>query len=443
MSWNGKVYCNLFNNHYFLNASLFRKDEFSIGRTKYGGFENFTLKLVIVLTLQTKQMKDTPKENIPGTHNLSGSEACVEGALAAGCRFFSGYPIEPAIAIMKSFLTRAPHNGSTIIQMEDEISSLAALLGAVWTGKKGLTATSGPGFSLMMENLGLGIMLETPCVIVNVQRAGTSIGSPHRPGQGDIMQARWGSHGDYEIIALSPGSPQEMFDFTIKAFNLSERYRTPVVILSDEHVARLRDDVVIPSTSEIKIEPRNYYKGPKEKYLPFKRDKNMVPPMVDIGKGYRFHVTGLTHDDRGYPVLDDKSQEFNIHPLVRKIRSNADKIMEFQEDNTADADIVIVSYGALTRTARKAMKEARDKGIRVGSLKIDTLWPFPETRVRELAKRVKAFVVAEMNYGQIFFEVERCCHGKAKTTLLSYAERSVDDATGLLSSIKEVNNNKK
>jgi 2-oxoglutarate ferredoxin oxidoreductase subunit alpha len=382
-------------------------------------------------------MKVNPKGILAGIHNLSGSEACVEGALAAGCRFFSGYPIQPAIEIMQRFLARAPHVDATFVQMEDEISALASLVGAVWTGKKGLTATSGPGFSLMMENLGLSVMLETPCVIVDVQRAGPSTGIPNRPGQGDMMQARWGSHGDYEIIALSPSSPQEMFDFTIKAFNLSERYRVPVALLSDEYVAHLREKVVISPASEIKLEPRRYYKGPKDKYLPFKRDKDFIPRMVDIGDGYKFHVTGLTHDDRGYPVMDEECQEFNVHPIVRKIRWNVDKIVEVQESETDDAEVVLVSYGATSRGALKAMELARKSGIKVGSLKLITVWPFPEKRVAELGKKVKAFAVPEMNYGQIVFEVERCSYGNANVVFIPHGKKGVDNTDDLLFAIKQ------
>ncbi len=383
-------------------------------------------------------MKANSEGILTGTHNLSGNEACVEGAIAAGCRFLSGYPIQPAIKIMRRFLSRAHEVSATYVQMEDEISALAALLGAVWTGKKGITATSGPGLSLMMEHIGLGVMLETPCVIVDVQRVGPSIGIPNSPGQGDMMQARWGSHGDYEIIALSPSSPQEMFDFTIKAFNLSERYRTPVAIMADEYVAHIREKVVIPPAKEIKIEPRNYYKGPKDKYLPFKRDKNFIPPMVDIGNGYKFHVTGLTHDDRGYPVMDEECQEYNVHPLMWKIRRYVDDIIEFQETETDDAEIVIVSYGAPSRIALKAMKQARKSGIKVGSLKLDTVWPFPEKRITQLAKKVRAFVVPEMNYGQIVLEVERCSYGNANVIFVSYVEKEVDNMDDLLSAIKQV-----
>ncbi len=376
-------------------------------------------------------------EVMTGSHLLSGSQACVEGALAAGCRFFSGYPIEPATEIIGWFLKRAPQVNATFVQMEDEISALAALLGAVWTGRKGLTATSGPGFSLMTEHLGLGVMLETPCVIVDVQRVGPSSGIPNHPGQGDIMQARWGSHGDYEIIALSPSSPQEMFDHTIKAFNLSERYRVPVALMSDAYIAHLEENVEIPPAGEIEIEPRRYYKGPKDSYLPFKRDEDLVPPMVDIGDDYRFHVTGLTHDDRGYPVMNEECQEYNVRPLVQKIRGHADEIIEVEETGTEDADVVIVSYGSTSRAARKAAEQARKSGIKAGNLKLVTVWPFPEKRVAELAKKVKAFVVPEMNFGQVVFEVERCSHGNANVAFVSHGDNGVENADDLLFAVEK------
>ncbi|MBI4723087.1 MAG: 2-oxoacid:acceptor oxidoreductase subunit alpha [Candidatus Stahlbacteria bacterium] len=374
-------------------------------------------------------------KRIENSHLLTGNEACAEGALAAGCRFLAGYPIQPSMEIMHRFLAKSPEMKATFVQMEDEISALAAVLGAVWTGKKGMTATSGPGFSLMMEHIGLGVMLETPCVIVNVQRIGPSTGIPNSAGQSDIMQSRWGSHGDYELIALSPSSAQEMFDFTIKAFNLSERYRVPVVILADEYVAHIKEEVVI--AEDIKIERRRYYDGPKEKYLPFKRDADFVPQMVDIGQGYKFHVTGLTHDDRGYPIMNEEYQEYNVHPLVWKIRNNAEQIIDLQEKETGDAEIVIISYGATARAASKAMEQARKEGIKVGSLKLNTIWPFPDKRVAELAKQVKAFVVPEMNYGQIVFEVERCSYGNANVVFVPYSEKGVDKIDDLVYAIKQ------
>ncbi len=388
-------------------------------------------------------MKANSRGVLSGAHKLTGSEACVEGAIAAGCRFFGGYPIVPALEIIERFLSRATEVEATFVQMEDEISALAAVLGAVWTGKRCMTATSGPGLSLMMEHIGLGAMLETPCVIVDVQSVGPAIGIPNCAAQGDMMQARWGSHGDYEIIALSPSSPQEMFDFTVKAFNLSERYRTPVALMADEHIAHLKEKVVIPPESEIKIEPRRYYKGPKDKYLPFKRDKDFVPRMVDIGEGYKFHVTGLTHDDRGYPIMNEECQEYNVHPLMWKIRRYVDDIIEIQETETKDAEIVIVSYGAPSRDALKAMKQARKSGIKVGTLKLNTVWPFPEKRIAELAKKIKAFVVPEMNYGQIVLEVERCSYGNANVVFIPYGEKGVDNIDDLLSAIKQAVKEKK
>jgi len=382
-------------------------------------------------------MKTDRKAVLIGSHYLSGNHACAEGAISAGCRFLSVYPIMPALEVSERFLARAKEVGATFIQMEDEISALAAVLGASWTGKKSMTVTSGPGLSLMMEHLGLGVMLETPCVIVDIQSVGPGLGLPDRPSQGDMMQARWGSHGDYEIIALAPSSPQEMFDFTIKAFNLSERYRVPVTVMSDEYVAHLKEEVVIPPANEIEIEPRRYYEGPKDKYLPFKRDEDMVPRMVDIGEGYKFHVTGLTHDDRGYPIMNEECQEYNVHPLVWKIRKYVNNIVEVRETHVEDAEVIIISYGATSRAALKAMEQARKSGIKVGSLKLDTVWPFPEKRVAELAKKVKAFAVPEMNFGQIVLEVERCTYGNANVFFVPHGEKGVENTDNILSAIKQ------
>jgi len=382
-------------------------------------------------------MKKDPKGVLIGSHYLSGNQACAEGALSAGCRLLSFYPIMPALEVSERFLSRAKQVGATFIQMEDEISALAAVLGASWTGKKSMTVTSGPGLSLMMEHLGLGVMLETPCVIVDIQSVGPGLGLPNRPSQGDMMQARWGSHGDYEIIALAPSSPQEMFNFTIKAFNLSERYRVPVAVMSDEYVAHLKEEVVIPPANEIEIEPRRYYEGPKDRYLPFKRDEDLVPRMVDIGEGYKFHVTGLTHDDRGYPIMNEECQEYNVHPLVRKIRNYVENIVEVQETHVEDAEVIIISYGATSRAALKAMEQARSSGIKVGSLKLATVWPFPEKRVAELAKKVKAFAVPEMNFGQIVLEVERCSHGNANVFFVHHGEKGVENTDNILSAVKQ------
>ncbi|RKY79460.1 2-oxoacid:acceptor oxidoreductase subunit alpha [candidate division KSB1 bacterium] len=383
-------------------------------------------------------MTAEPKGVLTGTHELSGSQACAEGALAAGCRFLCVYPIVPAKDVSERFFARAKEVGATFVQMEDEISALAVVLGASWTGKKSMTVTSGPGFSLMMEHVGLGVMLETPCVIIDIQRVGPSEGLPNSPSQGDIMQARWGSHGDYEVIALSPNSPQEMFNLTIKAFNLSEKYRTPVMIMSDAAVARMKEEVIIPPANQIKIEPRRYFKGPKEKYLPYKWEEDLVPPMVNIGEGYRFHVTGLTHNEKGYPVMSDECQELNVHRLVNKIRRNAEKIVEVEENKTDDAEIIVVSYGITSKVALKAVDQARKNGIKVGHLRLITVWPFPDKRISELAKRTRGFVVPEMNYGQIAFELERCSHGEANVAFVHCKGKEVDDLKNIFHAIRNL-----
>ena len=327
--------------------------------------------------------------------------------------------------------------------MEDEISVLAAVLGASWTGKKSMTVTSGQGMSLMMEHLGLGVMLETPCVIVDIQTVGPGFGMPDYPSQGDIMQSRWGSHGDYEVIALAPSSSQEMFDFTIKAFNFSERFRVPVVIMADSYIAAMKESVVIPSADKIKLESRRYFEGETGKYLPFKRDKDLIPPMVDIGDGFKFHVTGLTHDDRGYPVMTEECQEYNVHPLVYKIKNYEDEIVDVEESHIDGAEVVIVSYGSTSRAALKAIEQSRKLKIKVGSLKLNTIWPFPEKLIAKISKKVKAFVVPEMNFGQIVYEVERCSYGNANVFFVHHGEKGVEDTDNILSAIGQAAEEKK
>ena len=382
-------------------------------------------------------MKADPKGVLTGAHYLDGDHACAEGALAAGCRLFAGYPITPSTETAERFAERIPQVGGVFIQMEDELASLAVVLGASWAGIKAMTVTSGPGFSLMMEHIGLGAMLETPCVLVNVQRGGPSTGLPTLPGQADMMQARWGSHGDYEIIALSPNSPQECFDITIEAFNLSEMYRVPVLVMTDECVGHMTEKVVIPPAEEIEIVPRRWYQGPKDQYLPYKPDEDLVPPMVKAGDGYRFHVTGLTHDERGYPVINAECQEKCVRRLVEKIRRNAEKIIKIEEEETEDAEVIVLSYGISSRVSYRAVEQARKEGIKVGTLRLITVWPFPERRVRELAKKVRAFVVPEINYGQIVFEVERCAAGNANTILVPHGGGWVHDPNDILKAIKE------
>jgi 2-oxoglutarate ferredoxin oxidoreductase subunit alpha len=383
-------------------------------------------------------LKADPKGVLTGEHYIDGNHACAEGALAAGCRFFAGYPITPSTEIAERFSRRIPRVGGVFIQMEDELASMIAILGASWGGLKSMTCTSGPGFSLMMENFGLGTMLETPCILVNIQRGGPSTGLPTLPGQADMMQARWGSHGDYEVIALAPDSPQEFFELTITAFNLSEKYRMPVLIMSDECVGHMTEKVVIPPAEEIELYPRRYTKLPPEKYLPYVADKDLVPPMAPVGKGYKFHVTGLTHDERGYPVITPEAQEILLRRLVDKVKKNADDIIITKEVDLDDAEVVVVSYGISSRVAQPAIAKAKKDGIKVGQFRLVTVWPFPEKRIREMAAKVKAFVVPELNYGQIYYEVERCACGNAKTALVPHAGGGVHNPEDIYTKIREV-----
>ena len=338
---------------------------------------------------------------------MQGDEACAEGAIAAGCRFFAGYPITPATEIAERMAIRMPQVDGIFIQMEDEISSMAAILGASWGGMKSMTSTSGPGFSLMMENYGLGIMMEVPTVIVNVMRGGPSTGLPTLVGQGDVMQAKWGTHGDIQPIALSPNSPQECFDLTIQAFNLSERFRTPVVLLTDESVGHMTEVVAIPPSDRINLVKRKRPRMKPENYLPYEGGKDLVPPMPDAGEGYNIITTGLTHDERGYPVVTPEVQEALLDRLNRKILDFREEIIDYESFHADDADVVVVSYGISSRPAKRAVKKAREAGTRAGLLRLRTIWPFPEEVIQELAQRIDGFVVPEVNEGQIALEVQR------------------------------------
>ncbi|KPJ61413.1 MAG: 2-oxoglutarate ferredoxin oxidoreductase subunit alpha [Latescibacteria bacterium DG_63] len=373
---------------------------------------------------------------LTGEHFITGNEACAEGALAAGCRFFAGYPITPSTEVAEHLSKRLPQVGGTFIQMEDELASMNAILGASWAGMKTMTATSGPGFSLMMENLGLGVMLETPCVLVNIQRGGPSTGLPTLVGQGDMMQARWGSHGPYEIIALSPSSPQEIFDFTIKAFNLSEQFRVPTLVMSDEVVGHMTEKVTVPAPEDIKLTYRKTPKVPPEEYLPYEADEDLVPAMALAGQGYGMHVTGLTHDRKGYPVISEEAQIELVERLVYKIRKNRDKIIEYREEECEGADVIVCAYGISARTCLLPIGMAREEGIKVGLLKLIVVWPFPEEHIDQLAEGVKGFVVPEINYGQISLEVERCAHGKAKVIHVPHAGGGIHDPTKVLEAIR-------
>lgn len=376
------------------------------------------------------------KAVLTGTYFMDGDNACCEGALAAGCRFFAGYPITPATEIAERMSWRLPELGGIYIQMEDEIASMAAILGASWGGVKSMTGTSGPGFSLMMENIGLGICTETPCVVCNVQRAGPSTGLPTLVGQGDMMQARWGSHGHYEIIVLAPSSPQEMFDFTIRAFNLSEQYRLPVLIMADEIVGHMSERVVIPPEEEIELVERRKPRVPPEDYLPYHPDPDGVAPMANCGDGYRIHITGLTHDERGYPAMDAEGQAQMVNRLVQKIRKNAGKIIRTENHYLDDAEVVVVAYGISARSARQAVREARLRGIRAGFIKLETVWPFPETLIRDIAARVRAFIIPEINCGQISLELQRCAGGACPVYLVSHFGGSLIHPQTILESLE-------
>ncbi|MFC2036223.1 2-oxoacid:acceptor oxidoreductase subunit alpha [Chloroflexota bacterium] len=374
---------------------------------------------------------------LTGEFFMNGDIAAAEGAISAGCRFFAGYPITPATEVAERMAERLPEVNGIYIQMEDELASMNAVLGASWGGVKAMTATSGPGFSLMMENLGLGVMLETPCVLANIQRAGPSTGLPTLVGQGDMMQARWGSHGCYGMIALSPSSPQEMYEIVIKAFNISEKYRTPVLVMADEVVGHMSERVVIPSPEEIKVVPRRKPDISPEKYLPFVPDADLVPPMANAGEGYRFHVTGLTHDERGYPVMDSETQDKLIRRLLEKIDRNKNDIIELEEDGVDGATVVVCSYGISARISKFAVERAREEGLKVGMIKFITVWPFPEETIRRIAKEVKAFIVPEINSGQIALEVERCAGGAADTILVSHMGGGVHHPDSILEAIRK------
>jgi 2-oxoglutarate ferredoxin oxidoreductase subunit alpha len=360
---------------------------------------------------------------LSGAHFLNGDVACAEGAITAGCRFFAGYPITPATEIAEHLSQRMPELGAIYIQMEDEIASMAAVIGASYTGLKAMTATSGPGFSLMQENIGLAVMTEAPCVIVDIMRGGPSTGQPTLPGQQDVMQAKWGSHGDYGIIALTPSSVQEMFDLTIEAFNLSETYRVPTLLMGDEIVAHMWEKVMIPPAEKVKVVNRKKPSVPREEYMPFMPDDDLVPPMACFGEGYHFHATGLTHNERGYPQTSSSEvQSKLVRRLCEKISKNEDKIIKVEEVMLEDADVVVVAYGIVARAALSAVRKARQSGIRAGLLRLITLWPFPEKHVAKIAEHVKAIVVPEMNCGQMTREVERAAKGTPVTFLSKLGE---------------------
>jgi 2-oxoglutarate ferredoxin oxidoreductase subunit alpha len=369
---------------------------------------------------------------------LQGNEAVAEGALRAGCRFFAGYPITPATEISEVLSVRLPQVDGTFIQMEDEIASLGAVIGASLTGVKSMTATSGPGFSLMQENLGLAIIAEVPCVIVNVMRGGPSTGLPTFPAQGDVMQARWGTHGDHPIIVLSASTVRECYDMTIRAFNLSEKFRTPVILLIDEVVGHMREKMVLDDEEKIDIFNRVRPTMPPEWYIPYEDTPSGVSPMANFGEGYRYHVTGLTHDVRGFPTSRPDEIGPFISRLHRKISSHFSEIQIAEFFKTEDAEITIVAYGCVARSAKRAVIEAREKGLKVGLLKLSTIWPFMRTAVEKALQTSKILIVPEMNMGQISREVKRVNRGVARVIALNKVDGTIITPMEILNRIQEV-----
>lgn len=349
---------------------------------------------------------------------MQGNEACADGAIAAGVRFFAGYPITPSTEVAETMARLLPRVGGKFVQMEDEIASMGAILGASLAGMKAMDATSGPGFSLKQELIGYAACAEIPCVLVDVQRVGPSTGQPTAPSQADVMQARWGTHGDHPIIALAPWSVRETYDTTVMAVNYAERFRTPVILLMDEIVGHLRENVVLPEPEELQLYPRRTPKKTRaEGYEPFEPDEDLVPNVADFGTGYRIHVTGLIHDDTGFPVGSPKVTEESIRRLHEKIARAGEEIIHTEEYFMDDAEYAVVAFGGTARTAYEAVANARRKGQRVGLLRLMTIWPFADKAIERLAARVKGITVAELNYGQIVNEVRRAAAGKCRVEL--------------------------
>ena len=379
----------------------------------------------------------TLKKPEPRAQLMQGNEALAEGALGAGCRFFAGYPITPASEIAERLSYRLPQMDGTFIQMEDEIASMGAVIGASLAGVKSMTATSGPGFSLMQENLGFACVAEVPCVVVDVMRGGPSTGLPTNPSQGDVMQARWGTHGDHPIIGLCPSSVLECFSLAVKAFNFSEKYRTPVILLMDEVVAHMREKVVLPEFNQVEVIDRVKPSVPPEWYLPYEDTSFGVPAMGIFGEGYRYHVTGLVHDIRGFPTLRQDEIEPFLLRLFRKISTHFDDIQIVESVLTEDADWVIIAYGSVARSAHRAMMEARAEGIKVGLMKLITLWPFPRRFVEPLSRAGKVLFVPEMNMGQISREVKRVSQGVAPVVTLNKIDGTLITPKEILEKVLE------
>lgn len=369
---------------------------------------------------------------------MTGNEAIAEGALAAGLLFYAGYPITPSSEIAEELSICLPKIGGIFIQMEDEIASMGAIIGASLAGKKSMTATSGPGFSLMQENIGYAAMAEVPCVVVNVMRGGPSTGLPTLPAQGDVMQARWGTHGDHQIIVLTPNSVRETYDLIIRAFNLSEKYRTPVIFLIDEIIGHINEKVQLPDPSEYEIIERTMMVTGQENFLPYQMTESDIPPMISFGQGYRFHVTGLAHDETGFPTNSPAEISKLMYRLDRKISRYRNDIIEVEELMLDDADIVVFAYGSTSRSARQAVKMARTRGTKVGMLRSKVLWPFPDKEIKQAIASASKVIVPELNLGQIAHEVEWASAGKVEVHRLSRVDGEPISPLAILEKIEEI-----
>ncbi len=367
---------------------------------------------------------------------MTGNEACAEAAIVAGMRFFGGYPITPSSEIAEYLSRRLPELGGVFIQLEDEIASMGAIIGASLAGVKSMTATSGPGFSLMQENIGYAAMAEVPCVVVNGQRGGPSTGLPTLPSQADVLQARWGTHGDHPVIAVAPSTVQETYEWTIKAFNLSEKYRVPAIILLDEIVGHINEKIVLPDPDRIEIINRIITSEPPEQFIPYKITESDIPPMAHYGTGYRFNVTGLSHDETGFPTNDPKKIDILYRRINRKIERYKNEIIAYKSEFLDDAEICVVSYGSSIRPARRAVREARTQGIKVGLFQIYVLWPFPYPTLAQIANRIRTFIVPEMNLGQIAHEVD--CATKKESLRVNRVDGTLITPGEIFERIKDV-----
>ena len=369
---------------------------------------------------------------------LQGNEACVHGAIYAGMNFFAGYPITPSTEIAEVSSELLPKNKGKFIQMEDEIAGMATTIGAAVAGAKAMTATSGPGFSLKQENIGYACITEIPCVIVNVQRHGPSTGLPTSPGQGDYMQAKWGTHGDHPVIALSPTTVREVFELTVKAFNFSEKYRTPVILLMDEVVGHLREKIEIPEAGELEIVPRKLPKVAPSEYKAYEFTEDLVPPMANFGSGYRYNITGLVHDETGFPTNSTKEAAKLIDRLMAKINNNLDDILIYEEGFAQEAETLFIAFGGIVRSVKEAVAILREQGHNVGYFAPKTVWPFPEQRMQEISKNKKNIFVAEMNLGQMIEPVKLAVEDKNIVKGINKANGEIISPEEIIESFMEV-----